>query len=199
VNHFQRNRECAINFEILRRLVQDDTLLMQRVTRESYPELLQVSAFYHSHFPTLRFVHDFPGVFQMMQRETVAAFAKLLPNTKVISKFDEEYPASFEGRGAFVPLCQRKHRASSAPLRENRHRRQPQRQRKGNDPRPCDLRAIGKSGLCRRERLRRSLGYLRPIGRAGSGIPYNRFLAYPASQILRGRKSKRVDQTQLVS
>jgi predicted Rossmann fold nucleotide-binding protein DprA/Smf involved in DNA uptake len=94
VNHFQRNRECAINFEILRRLVQDDTLLMQRVTRESYPELLQVSAFYHSHFPTLRFVHDFPGVFQMMQRETVAAFAKLLPNTKVISKFDEEYPAS---------------------------------------------------------------------------------------------------------
>ncbi len=91
---FLKNREIAINYEILRRLVQDDLALKQIVTRERYSELLNVSEFYFNYCPTSRFIQDFPKVFQMMQRETMAAFARLLPNTKVISKFDEEYPAS---------------------------------------------------------------------------------------------------------
>lgn len=95
MKHYQRNREIAINYEILRRLVQDDLILRQLVTRDKYLELLQVSEFYFKYCPPSRFIQDFPKVFQMMQRETVAAFAKLLPNTKIICKFDEQYPNSF--------------------------------------------------------------------------------------------------------
>jgi len=94
VNHYQRNREIAINFEILRKLVQDDAKLNQMITRDRFHELLQVSEFYFNYCPASKFIQDYPKVFQMIQRETVGAFAKLLPNTKIISKFDEEYPAS---------------------------------------------------------------------------------------------------------
>ncbi|MGB7594968.1 MAG: DNA-processing protein DprA [Erysipelotrichaceae bacterium] len=94
MNSLHRNREIAINYEILRRLVQDDLILKHVVTRDRYAELLNVSQFYFNYCPPSRFIQDFPKVFQMMQRETVAAFSRLLPNTKIISKFDAEYPPS---------------------------------------------------------------------------------------------------------
>ena len=110
MNHYQRNREIAINYEILRRLVQDEFVLKQIVTRERYPELLQVSEFYFKYCHSSRFIKDFPKVFQMMQRETLASFSQLLPNTKIISKFDEQYPVSFlldlkEDAPLFLYVC----------------------------------------------------------------------------------------------
>jgi hypothetical protein len=110
VNHYQINREIAINYEILRRLVQDESVLKQIVTRERYPELLQVSEFYFKYCQSSRFITDFPKVFQMMQRETLVSFSRLLPNTKIISKFDEEYPISFlldlkEDAPLFLYVC----------------------------------------------------------------------------------------------
>ena|GEM_PF-1254299 len=110
MNHYQRNREIAINFEILRKLVKDDARLNQLITRDRFLELQQVSEFYFNHCPASRFIQDYPKVFQMMQRETVAAFTKLLPNTKIISKFDEEYPAALlqdlkEDAPLFIYAC----------------------------------------------------------------------------------------------
>ena len=93
MNHFQRNREIAINLQILERLVQDREKVKLEVNSERFHELIHISDFYFKYFPASRFIQNFPQTLQMMQRETAAAFSYLLPQTKIISKFDEEYPA----------------------------------------------------------------------------------------------------------
>lgn len=110
MNHFQRNREIAINLQILERLVQDREKVKLEVNSERFHELIHISDFYFKYFPASRFILNFPQTLQMMQRETAAAFSYLLPQTKIISKFDEEYPPSLiqdlrEDAPLFIYAC----------------------------------------------------------------------------------------------
>ncbi len=110
MNHYQRNREIAINLQILERLVQDHEKVRLEVNYERFHELLHISEFYFKYFPASRFIRNFPQTLLMMQRETATAFSQLLPQTKIISRFDEEYPSSLiqdlkEDAPLFIYAC----------------------------------------------------------------------------------------------
>lgn len=94
MNQNQLNRHLAINYAILKKLVQDDQAVAKLITRENYTQLLDVQAFYSAHFETAKFVDFFPVVLDLIRRETEAAFARLKPRLRIICRYDKAYPTS---------------------------------------------------------------------------------------------------------
>jgi hypothetical protein len=95
MNQNQLNRQLAINHIILKKLVHNDQEIARTITKENYMDLLDVQAFYHDHFSTIKFAEFFPVVYDLLRRETEASFAKLKPRIRIISRFDKEYPSVF--------------------------------------------------------------------------------------------------------
>jgi hypothetical protein len=94
MNQNQLNRQLAINYAILKKLVQDDKEVAKLITKDNYLELLDVQAFYHAHFEAAKFVEFFPVVYALLRRETEAAFARLKPRIRIYNRFEKEYPSS---------------------------------------------------------------------------------------------------------
>lgn len=90
----QLNRQLAINYAILRKLVADDGALNRMITRENLLTLLDIPAFYTAHFGSLNQVEYFPQIFALLHREVESAFGKLKPRVRILNKFDEQYPKS---------------------------------------------------------------------------------------------------------
>lgn len=92
MNKYSQNKQLAINYSVLKRLVQNDTLVNSRITKENIVELLDVQKFYMDYFESTKFVQYFPQVCQLVKRETETAFARLKQRVFIVHKYDEEYP-----------------------------------------------------------------------------------------------------------
>lgn len=92
MNKSSQNKKLAINYSVLKKLVQNDTLVNTRITKENIHELLDVQKFYSTYFESTKFVQYFPQVCQLVKRETEAAFARLKQRVFIVHKYDEEYP-----------------------------------------------------------------------------------------------------------
>jgi hypothetical protein len=105
MNQNQRNRHLAINYAILKKLVQDERAVSRLITKDNLMELLDVQAFYHTHFAAAKFVEFFPVIYQLLRRETEAAFARLKPRIRIYHRYETEYPTSFiNDLGVNAPL-----------------------------------------------------------------------------------------------
>lgn len=90
----KQNRQLAIQYHILRRLIQDDKRLHSKITKENIHELLDAKKFYEKYFePNHNTIH-IPTLFKLIQRETEAAFKRMSVKVHIIHKFDEHYPKS---------------------------------------------------------------------------------------------------------
>jgi len=92
MNKSSQNKHLAINYSVLKKLVQNDTLVNARITKDNILELLDVKKFYETYFESTKFVQYFPQVCQLVKRETEAAFARLKQRVYIVHKYDEEYP-----------------------------------------------------------------------------------------------------------
>lgn len=92
MNKSSQNKQLAINYSVLKKLVQNDTLVNSRINKENILELLDVQKFYSTYFESTKFVQYFPQVCQLVKRETEAAFARLKQRVFIVHKYDEEYP-----------------------------------------------------------------------------------------------------------
>ena len=92
MNKYSQNKLLAINYSVLKKLVQNDTLVNTRITKDNIQELLDVQSFYSTYFESTKFVQYFPQVCQLVKRETEAAFARLKQRVFIVHKYDEEYP-----------------------------------------------------------------------------------------------------------
>lgn len=92
MNKSSQNKKLAINYSVLKKLVQNDTLVNTRITKDNILELLDVQQFYSTYFESTKFVQYFPQVCQLVKRETEAAFARLKQRVFIVHKYDEEYP-----------------------------------------------------------------------------------------------------------
>lgn len=105
MNQNQRNRHLAINYAILKKLVQDERAVSKLITKDNIMELLDVQTFYHTHFAATKFVEFFPVIYQLLRRETEAAFARLKPRIRIYHRYEAEYPLSFiNDLGVDAPL-----------------------------------------------------------------------------------------------
>ncbi len=105
MNTNQLNRQLAINYAILRKLVQDDGALNRLITRDNLLTLLDIPAFYTAHFGSLNQVEFFPQIHALLHREVETAFTKLKPRVRILNKFDEAYPKSIiRDLGAEAPF-----------------------------------------------------------------------------------------------
>lgn len=110
MNKSSLNKKLAINYSVLKKLVQNDTLVNTRITKDNINELLDVQKFYSTYFESTKFVQYFPQVCQLVKRETEAAFARLKQRVFIVHKFDEEYPKAIlqdfkEEAPLFLYLC----------------------------------------------------------------------------------------------
>lgn len=92
MNKSSQNKQLAINYSVLKRLVQNDSLVNTRINKENIQELLDVQKFYETYFESTKFVQYFPQVCQLIKRETESAFARLKQRVFIVHKYDEEYP-----------------------------------------------------------------------------------------------------------
>lgn len=92
MNKYSQNKQLAINYCVLKKLVQNDTLVNTRITKDNIQELLDVQSFYSTYFESTKFVQYFPQVCQLVKRETEAAFARLKQRVFIVHKYDDEYP-----------------------------------------------------------------------------------------------------------
>ncbi|MEI7667492.1 MAG: hypothetical protein WCI62_00670, partial [Erysipelotrichaceae bacterium] len=92
MNQSQRNRQLAINYAILNKLVQDSKAINAAITKANFEELLDVKQFYFTYFSSSKFVQHFPQVLNLLNKETETAFARLKPRVRIITKYDESYP-----------------------------------------------------------------------------------------------------------
>ena len=92
MNKYSQNKQLAINYCVLKKLVQNDTLVNTRITKDNIQELLDVQSFYSRYFESTKFVQYFPQVCQLVKRETEAAFARLKQRVFIVHKYDVEYP-----------------------------------------------------------------------------------------------------------
>lgn len=92
MNKSSQNKQLAINYSVLKRLVQNDALVNSRITKENIQELLNVQKFYATYFESTKFVQYFPQVSLLIKRETETAFARLKQRVFIVHKYDEEYP-----------------------------------------------------------------------------------------------------------
>jgi len=95
MNQNQLNRQLAINYTILKKLVQDEHEINSLITKDNLMELLDVQAFYNTHFSAIKFVEFFPMIYGLLRRETEASFARLKPRIKIYNRYEKEYPISF--------------------------------------------------------------------------------------------------------
>jgi hypothetical protein len=95
MNQNQLNRLLAINYAILKKLVQDENEVNRLITKDNLLELLDVQTFYHTHFSAMKFVEFFPMVYGLLRRETEASFAQLKPRIRIYNRYEKEYPISF--------------------------------------------------------------------------------------------------------
>jgi len=92
MNHNQRNRQLAINYAVLNKLVRDQKAINAMITKTNIDELLNVKDFYFRYFPSSKFVEFFPQVLNLLNKETEAAFGRLKPRLRIITKYDAIYP-----------------------------------------------------------------------------------------------------------
>ncbi len=105
MNQNQLNRHLAINYAILKKLVQDERAVSKLITKDNLMDLLDVQTFYHTHFEATKFVEFFPVIYQLLRRETEAAFARLKPRIRIYHRYEIEYPSSFiNDLGTDAPL-----------------------------------------------------------------------------------------------
>lgn len=110
MNQNQLNRQLAINYAILKKLVQDDHEVNKLINKNNFMDILDVQTFYHTHFEAAKFVEFFPVVYALLRRETEAAFARLKPRIRIFNRFEKEYPSSLAhdlGQDApmFIYVC----------------------------------------------------------------------------------------------
>ena len=94
MNQNQLNRQLAINFAILKKLVKDEQAVAKLITKENLMDLLDVQAFYHDNFEAIKFVEFFPMVYDLLRRETEASFTKLKPRIRIFNRYEKEYPSA---------------------------------------------------------------------------------------------------------
>ncbi len=94
MNQNQLNRQLAINYAILKKLTQDEQAVAKLINKDNLMDLLDVQAFYHTHFEAAKFVEFFPMVYDLLRRETEAAFARLKPRIRIYNRYEKEYPTS---------------------------------------------------------------------------------------------------------
>jgi hypothetical protein len=94
MNHNQLNRQLAMNYAILRKLIQDDAALNRVITRDNLMTLLDIPTFYNAHFGSVNLVEFFPQIHALLHREVESAFGKLKPRVKIYNRYDEAYPKS---------------------------------------------------------------------------------------------------------
>lgn len=94
MNKATLQKKRAMNYAILRTIVQDDSLLKRTLTRQNFNELIDVRSFYQRYFQNNRFIQDNPIIFDLLTREAQLAFAKLRVKVKIIDRFSESYPIS---------------------------------------------------------------------------------------------------------
>lgn len=94
MNQNQLNRQLAINYAILKKLTQDELAVAKLINKDNLMDLLDVQAFYHTHFEAAKFVEFFPMVYDLLRRETEAAFARLKPRIRIFNRYEKEYPTS---------------------------------------------------------------------------------------------------------
>lgn len=104
------NKQLAINYTVLRRLVQNDHLVHSRINKDNIQELMDVREFYEKYFESTKFVQYFPQVCQLIKRETESAFARLRQRVYIVHKYDEAYPKALiqdlkEDAPLFLYLC----------------------------------------------------------------------------------------------
>lgn len=110
MNKSTLNRQLAINYSALRRLVQNDHLVHACINKDNFQELLDVRKFYETYFESTKFVQYFPQVCQLIKRETENAFARLRQRVYIIHKYDEAYPKALlqdlkDDAPLFLYLC----------------------------------------------------------------------------------------------
>ncbi len=88
------NRQLAIQYHILRRLIQDDKKLNALITKDNVQELLDAKKFYDKYFVPQQNVSQIPMLFKLIQRETEAAFKRVSTKVHIVHKYDERYPKS---------------------------------------------------------------------------------------------------------
>lgn len=91
----KQHRQLAIQYHILRRLIQDDSKLHSKITKDNISELLDAKKFYEKYFEPQHNVSQLPMLFKLIQRETEAAFKRISNKVHIIHKFDERYPKCF--------------------------------------------------------------------------------------------------------
>ncbi len=94
MNKSTLQKKRAMNYAILRTIVQDDHLLKNTLTRNNFNELIDVRAFYQRYFQKDRFIQDNPIIFNLLSREAEIAFSKLRVKVRIIDRFSESYPVS---------------------------------------------------------------------------------------------------------
>ncbi len=90
----KQNRQLAIQYHILRRLIQDDVKLHSKINKDNIAELVDAKKFYDKYFEPQHNVSQLPMLFKLVQRETEAAFKRISNKVHIIHKFDERYPKS---------------------------------------------------------------------------------------------------------
>ena len=110
MNKSTLNKQLAINYSALRRLVQNDHLVHSRINKDNFHELMDVRKFYETYFESTKFVQYFPQVCQLIKRETENAFARLRQRVYIIHKYDEAYPKALlqdlkDDAPLFLYLC----------------------------------------------------------------------------------------------
>ncbi len=88
----KQNRQLAIQYHILRRLIQDDSKLHAKINKENIAELLDAKKFYDKYFEPQHNAAQLPMLFKLVQRETEAAFKRISNKVHIIHKYDERYP-----------------------------------------------------------------------------------------------------------
>lgn len=86
------NRQLAINYAVLCRLVQNEQAVRQVINKDNFHELSNVERFYREHFNQSKFLQNFPIVSHMLKREVETAFSSLKARTHIYHRYDPEYP-----------------------------------------------------------------------------------------------------------
>ena len=90
----KQTRQIAIQYHILRRLIQDDHLLNSKINKDTIHELLDAKKFYEKYFDQKHNLSTLPTLFKLIQRETDAAFKRISNKIQVIHRYDSNYPIS---------------------------------------------------------------------------------------------------------
>lgn len=85
-------KRLAMNYAILRTIVQDDERLNTLITRTNLDELIDVQRFYETYVDEHRFILDNPVIFKLLERQALKAFKALRPQTRILHRFEAEYP-----------------------------------------------------------------------------------------------------------